>query len=82
MPTGDGFLCLSVALSGFLSLLPSPFFLGVVLALEKEVPSVDSPITEKRNIKNAIEKYPTVILEVRKEVKVLSFSVLSKGFFL
>lgn len=65
---------LSVAFFAF-SLPPSHPFLGVVLILERKVPAFASPITKKRKIKNTIEKYPTVILEVRKEVKEAGFSV-------
>lgn len=78
VPTGDGVspsLSLSVALSCFFSLPPSHPFLGVVLLLEKEAPAFASSITKKRKIKNTIEKSPTVILEVRKEVKESGFSV-------
>lgn len=73
-----GFLRLSPFLLLFLAFslsLPSHPFLGVVLLLEKEAPAFASSITKKRKIKNTIEKSPTVILEVRKEVKESGFSV-------
>lgn len=44
-------------------------FLGSRTILEKEVPVFAFSITKKRKMKNTIEKYPTVILQVRKEVK-------------
>lgn len=79
MPTGAG-LSLSPFPLHFFALPPSPHppshpFLGLVLLLEKEAPALASSITKKSKIKNTIEKYPTVILEVRKEVKEPGFSV-------
>lgn len=74
VPTGDGFsLSLSVALSCSPSL--SHPFLGLILLLEKKTPALASAITKKRKIKNITQKYPTVILEVRKEVEEAGFSV-------
>lgn len=54
---------------------PSHPFLGLLLLLEKKATALASAITKKRKMKNTIEKYPTVILEVRKEVKEPAFSV-------
>lgn len=68
-------LGLSCSLSLPHSLSLSHPFLGLVLLLEKEAPALASSVTKKRKIKNTIEKYPTVILEVRKEVKEPGFFV-------
>lgn len=67
VPAGSSF-CLSPFLLLFLasSLPPSPSFLGIVLVLEKKAPALVSNITKERKIKNTTEKYPMVILEVRR----------------
>lgn len=70
----SSFLCLFLAFSLSLS-----SFLGSRTILEKEVPVFAFSITKKRKMKNTIEKYPTVILQVRKEVKESVFSVPLEG---